>query len=244
MTETSSEQKQKIEAIITFINTHQEDFTRCADAHKAFMAENGKVSYVHFNRKFRELLPHLKPVKKQRTLRPIVEAPAPPPKNRDLKEKKSTINAYYRMLRDSDESLQKAIDENNQEMIDHYRDIRDRDRRAIIDCYDDLILYYEGKFPEDIIEINNQLAIEHEQQLVENEKILRSPGNILIGESDEDDEQTIEEEVSSTLKTAAKIVKPLTSDDEEEEKEPSVEVIANSSVDSAIETDFASDMQS
>jgi hypothetical protein len=72
---------EKVKFIIQFITERQNDFARCADAHKAFMAEHGKVSYVHFNRKFRELCPHLKPKKKVRTLRPSPVAVEPAPKN-------------------------------------------------------------------------------------------------------------------------------------------------------------------
>lgn len=201
---------QKVELIIQFVTEKSSEYTKCADAHKAFMALHGKVSYVHFNRKFRELCPHLKPQKKVRTLKPKFEAPPPPPKNKEIKDNKEAINYYYRSLRENETLLQEAVEKNDTEAIILHKDIRDSHRKAIIDHQDILIEHYEQKFPEEIKEIEDQLKTEEIVKNIELEKFVKNPTNILIGESDEADEvehePTLEESVSHSLETAATLI--------------------------------------
>jgi len=221
---------EKVKYIIQFITEHQNDYTRCADAHKAFMAEHGKVSYVHFNRKFRELCPHLKPKKKIRTLRPNTSTPEPAPKNQELKDKKQRIQYFHRVLRDSEMLLSRSIEANDdKESIDYYRDIRDRDRKAIVDCYEDLLSYYEEKIPDDIKEIETQLHTENIRNGEELERMINNHANPLISETDEEEEDsegTLEENISTTLQTAAGIMsKKSKSKKDEVDLEPEEEFV-------------------
>lgn len=195
----SKSNEQKVEHIIQFITERKSEFTRCADAHKAFMAIHGKVSYVHFNRKFRELCPELKPTKKIRTLRPSLKMPDPPPKNKELKDNKRRINYYHRILKNSEDLLEIAQEEGqDKEKIDCYRDLRDRDRAAIVECYEELITFYEEKIIGDVEEVNFQLfeeSIRHGREL---DRMFAKGANMLI---DEDDT------VDKSFKKAASIVK-------------------------------------
>jgi hypothetical protein len=201
----SKSNDQKVEHIIQFITERQDEFTRCADAHKAYMAQHGKVSYVHFNRKFRELCPHLKPTKKVRTLRPKLTAPEPPPKNKGLKDNKRRINYYHSILRDTEKLLETAIEENkDQERILFYRDLRDRDRAAMVKCYEELLDYYEQQIPTEIEEIEVQLHEESIRNGIELDRMFATRTNMLINESDDD---RAELAATANLKKAASIVK-------------------------------------
>lgn len=201
----SKSNDQKVEHIIQFITERKTEFKRCSDAHKAFMAIHGNVSYVHFNRKFRELCPELKPTKKVRTLRPKMSMPEPPPKNKDLKDKKRVINYYHKVLRDTLSCLEKAIEDQDQEAIEFYRDLRDRDRAAIVECYEELLEHYETKIPDDVKEVNGQLLEESVRNGRELDRMFAMRSNMLISETDEDEDE--EDDIDGSIDKAAKIVK-------------------------------------
>lgn len=204
----SKSNDQKVEFIIQFITEHRNEFTRCADAWKAFMQKHGKVSYVHFNRKFRELCPDLKPTKKVRNLRPKIAPPPPPPKNQDLKSKKREINYYHKILRDTENLLEAAINDGaDKEKIEYYRDLRDRDRAAIVQCYEGLLDHYEKKIPDDIQEVETELYHESIRHGLELDRMLAKRTNMLINESDDEEEETQEDTISKNLREAGDIVK-------------------------------------
>lgn len=143
--------KKKKDLIADFLQKNKTKFAdiRCADAWKEFVHQHGDVAYVYFNRAFREIFPNKKNKKKRRP------APRQPEKKTsrysELITLKNRTDYYARILRDNEQLLEDAIKDKDGKMIEYYRDIRDRDRRAMVMCYEEIIEYYESKKLSEVI---------------------------------------------------------------------------------------------
>lgn len=151
----------KQEAISDFLNKNKKvEYGSCAEAHREFEKETGiKARYVYFNRFYRKIHPLASVKKKKKPVGPPPSVPKKPPKYKTLKSLKREIKYRQKQLKDNYELLDEQyvkcnnndiIDQEEQKRLNLYNWLVDRDRKALINCYEKLVLYYETQFLDDI----------------------------------------------------------------------------------------------